>query len=177
MKVVLTQDVPNLGKAGEIKEVADRYVRDYLLPKGYVALATNSLIKLAQDLRKDERINMQIKQYFSLYFGLKITIMITPDRRASFKRVVVIKPVETRLLRKINQDLPSDLRQRYSDLIEKREAEALTPEEHTELLDLTDRVEQLEARRVKYLAKLARLRNATVTELIQELGIRPSAYV
>jgi large subunit ribosomal protein L9 len=47
MKVVLMQDVPNLGKAGEIKEVADGYGRNYLLPKGYAALATKGLIKQA----------------------------------------------------------------------------------------------------------------------------------
>ena len=49
MKVVLIQDVPNLGKAGEIKEVADGYGRNYLLPKGYASLATKGLIKQAQE--------------------------------------------------------------------------------------------------------------------------------
>jgi large subunit ribosomal protein L9 len=49
MKVVLTQDVPNLGKAGEIKEVADGYGRNYLLPKGYASMATKGLIKQAQE--------------------------------------------------------------------------------------------------------------------------------
>ena len=49
MKIVLTQDVPNLGKAGEIKEVADGYGRNYLLPKGYAAMATKGLIKQAQE--------------------------------------------------------------------------------------------------------------------------------
>lgn len=49
MKVVLTQDVPNLGKAGEVKDVADGYGRNYLLPKGYAQMATKGLIKQAQE--------------------------------------------------------------------------------------------------------------------------------
>lgn len=49
MKVVLMQDVPNLGKTGEIKEVRDGYGRNYLIPKGYAALATPGLIKQAQE--------------------------------------------------------------------------------------------------------------------------------
>jgi large subunit ribosomal protein L9 len=49
MKVVLMQDVPNLGKTGDIKDVADGYGRNYLIPKGYASLATKGLIKQAQE--------------------------------------------------------------------------------------------------------------------------------
>jgi large subunit ribosomal protein L9 len=49
MKIVLTRDVPNLGQAGEIKEVADGYGRNYLIPKGFAALATQGMIKQAQE--------------------------------------------------------------------------------------------------------------------------------
>ena len=55
MKVVLIQDVPNLGKAGEIKEVADGYGRNYLLPKGYAAMATKGLIKQAQERAESQK--------------------------------------------------------------------------------------------------------------------------
>lgn len=55
MKVVLTQDVPNLGKAGEVKEVADGYGRNYLLPKGFAALATKGLIKQAQERAESQK--------------------------------------------------------------------------------------------------------------------------
>ena len=56
MKVVLMQDVPNLGKAGEIKEVANGYGRNYLIPKGYAALATEGLIKQAQERAAAQRL-------------------------------------------------------------------------------------------------------------------------
>jgi large subunit ribosomal protein L9 len=38
MKVVFLQDVLNVGKAGETKEVADGYARNYLLPKKLVVI-------------------------------------------------------------------------------------------------------------------------------------------
>lgn len=48
MKVLLTQDVENLGKAGEIKTVADGYARNFLIPKGLVVPATEGAMKQAQ---------------------------------------------------------------------------------------------------------------------------------
>lgn len=49
MKIVLTKDVPSLGKAGEVKEVADGYGRNYLIPKGFATLASKGTIKQAQE--------------------------------------------------------------------------------------------------------------------------------
>jgi large subunit ribosomal protein L9 len=51
MKVLLTQDVYNLGHAGEIKTVADGYGRNYLLPRGMAVLATVGTLKRADAVR------------------------------------------------------------------------------------------------------------------------------
>lgn len=40
MKVVLAEDVKDLGKRGEVKEVADGYARNYLLPRKLAVPAT-----------------------------------------------------------------------------------------------------------------------------------------
>ena len=45
MKVVLLQDVPRLGKRGEVKEVADGYGRNFLLPRKLALLANPSALK------------------------------------------------------------------------------------------------------------------------------------
>ena len=55
MKIVLMKDVPNLGAAGEVKEVADGYARNYLMPKGFAVLATKGLIKQAQERAEAQR--------------------------------------------------------------------------------------------------------------------------
>lgn len=52
MKVILTQDVPDLGVAGDIKEVAMGYARNYLIPKGLAVVATASKVKTVQAEQK-----------------------------------------------------------------------------------------------------------------------------
>jgi large subunit ribosomal protein L9 len=42
MSIILTQDVPNLGKAGELVNVKPGYGRNYLIPNGYAVSATSS---------------------------------------------------------------------------------------------------------------------------------------
>lgn len=39
MRVILKKDVPNLGRAGELKDVKNGYARNYLIPQGFVMLA------------------------------------------------------------------------------------------------------------------------------------------
>lgn len=45
MKVVLRRDVPTLGKAGDVKEVADGYGRNYLIPRGLAAAASKTAME------------------------------------------------------------------------------------------------------------------------------------
>ncbi|MEN6324840.1 MAG: 50S ribosomal protein L9 [Syntrophomonas sp.] len=49
MKVILKQDVKNLGKIGEIKEVSDGYARNFLIPKGLADEATTNKLKETQE--------------------------------------------------------------------------------------------------------------------------------
>jgi hypothetical protein len=80
---------------------------------------------------------------------------------------------EAELLVAINQSLPAETQRRYDELIAKRRAEALTPEEYSELLCLTDEVEAYDTRRVENLVKLAQLRQVTLDQLMEDLGLRP----
>ena len=45
MRVLLLHDVPGVGKAGEIANVADGYGRNYLLPRKLAQLATAGLTR------------------------------------------------------------------------------------------------------------------------------------
>lgn len=51
MKVLLLKDVYKLGRAGDIKKVADGYGRNYLIPQGLAVLATPGAIKQAEYIR------------------------------------------------------------------------------------------------------------------------------
>ncbi len=52
MRVVLRTDVDNLGKRGDIREVADGFARNYLLPKGHAILAGSGVEAQAASMRR-----------------------------------------------------------------------------------------------------------------------------
>ena len=54
MKVLLLRDHDKLGKAGDVKNVADGYARNYLIPRGLAVLATGGALKQAETIRKAE---------------------------------------------------------------------------------------------------------------------------
>jgi large subunit ribosomal protein L9 len=45
VKVILRQDVPNLGEAGDVKQVAPGYFRNFLLPRGMAVEASEGQLK------------------------------------------------------------------------------------------------------------------------------------
>jgi large subunit ribosomal protein L9 len=57
MKVLLLKDVYKLGRAGDVKKVADGYGRNYLLPQGMAVLATAEALKGTERIR--EKANIQ----------------------------------------------------------------------------------------------------------------------
>jgi large subunit ribosomal protein L9 len=53
MKILLIKDVYKLGRAGDIKKVADGYGRNFLLPQGLAVLATAGALRQADRIRED----------------------------------------------------------------------------------------------------------------------------
>jgi large subunit ribosomal protein L9 len=51
MKVLLIKDVYKLGRAGDVKKVADGYGRNFLLPQGMAVLATAGAVSKAESIR------------------------------------------------------------------------------------------------------------------------------
>jgi ERCC4-type nuclease len=93
------------------------------------------------------------------------------------RKAQVLPAEEAQLLQQINQGVPTDLRAQYQVLRAKREAETLTPPEHQSLIKLSSQIEQIGADRLEALATLAQLRQVSLTELMQSLGIQPVTYV
>lgn len=81
MKVILQKDVINLGDAGEVKEVADGYARNYLIPKKFAIRASEGSAKMAlhqkrlADLKRDRRVK-SMKEVASSLEGQSIEIQV-----------------------------------------------------------------------------------------------------
>jgi hypothetical protein len=79
---------------------------------------------------------------------------------------------ESRMLEQIHHAIPTDVQTRFADLLDKRDALTLTEDEYTELLRLTDVIENQEAKRVLLLGELARYRGVTLEQVMRDLGIQ-----
>ncbi len=66
MKVVLLKDIQGLGKEGQVKDVADGYARNLLLPQGLAAPATKGVMKeleirQAADRKRQAQVDEEMK--------------------------------------------------------------------------------------------------------------------
>ena len=56
MKIVLREDVDNLGRKGDMLEVADGYARNYLVPRGLALKASKGIVKQAESMRRSREV-------------------------------------------------------------------------------------------------------------------------
>jgi large subunit ribosomal protein L9 len=52
VRIILLQDVPELGQAGDVKTVSDGYARNYLIPRGLVKQATAGDLRQLQQYKR-----------------------------------------------------------------------------------------------------------------------------
>ncbi len=81
MKVILLEDIENIGKRYEVKEVADGYARNFLIPKNLIKLATEKNLKWLEiqkgQLEKEaEQSLKQIEEIVSKIDGQEITLAV-----------------------------------------------------------------------------------------------------
>jgi large subunit ribosomal protein L9 len=78
MKVLLLKDVYKLGRAGEVKKVAAGYGRNYLIPQGLAARATEGALKQAERIKKHAaeeraRLNQELSAVSERLDGLTLS--------------------------------------------------------------------------------------------------------
>jgi large subunit ribosomal protein L9 len=81
MRIVLLQDVENVGKKYEIKEVADGYARNFLIPRGLAKEATEQALKwveLQKEIaeKKAEEDLKRVQELASKIDGFELTIPV-----------------------------------------------------------------------------------------------------
>ena len=78
VKVILRQDMENLGEAGEIVTVKPGFARNYLLPRGFAFEATSANLKVLEDERskaeqKTKRDYLEARRRASQLEGISLT--------------------------------------------------------------------------------------------------------
>lgn len=81
MKVVLLQDVNKLGRAGDVKTVADGYAKNYLIPRGLAIQATEGSVKVAELQKKavaarQARTESEIAELASQLEGKEVEVVV-----------------------------------------------------------------------------------------------------
>ncbi len=79
MKVIFLEDIPNVAKAGQAKEVADGYGRNFLLPRKLAVLASSTAAKYVEaqiraNARRQAETEVEMAELAKLLDGKDITI-------------------------------------------------------------------------------------------------------
>jgi len=102
MRVVLLQDVENLGKKYEIKNVKPGYARNFLIPRGLARLATKKTIEWAISQREkeikivEEKLK-EIKKLASEIEGKKIVIPVKVGEKEQLFEAVNCQKISEKL--------------------------------------------------------------------------------
>ncbi|MBI2543944.1 MAG: 50S ribosomal protein L9 [Candidatus Rokubacteria bacterium] len=59
MKVILLDDIPKLGRRGEVRDVAEGYARNYLLPHRLVLPASPQNLKQIEQIKQHQEVRSQ----------------------------------------------------------------------------------------------------------------------
>lgn len=102
MKVVLLKDIENLGKKYEIKEVAEGYARNYLIPRGLVKIATEDVLEWAriQQELKEKKAGEELEEIGKLVSkidGLEIEIPVKIGEKEQFFEKITSQKIAKRL--------------------------------------------------------------------------------
>jgi hypothetical protein len=85
----------------------------------------------------------------------------------------LLTPEEEAKLHAFATAIAPGTRRRYHILRRRLEQECLTPEEQHELGEITEEIENVNVKRLEYVAELARRRNQSLAHMVRLLNIRP----
>jgi large subunit ribosomal protein L9 len=106
MKVLLIKDVYKLGRAGDIKKVADGYGRNFLLPQGLAVLATEGAMKQVEKIKSQAEIrrNAQNQELKGIADQIKEQTLIFPAKAGETGKLygsITTQDIATALTEKI----------------------------------------------------------------------------
>jgi hypothetical protein len=96
--------------------------------------------------------------------------IVSPKQVDSIAPQIARETVLIREIDQIGEEFGADFWHRYHELVAERDNESLVPDgpEHVELIGMTDKLEEWNARRIGLLFELARLRKTPIDEVLRE---------
>ena len=110
MKVLLTKDVYKLGRAGDIKKVADGYGRNFLIPQGLAVLATAGALKQVDKIRSQAQVrrtelNSELKDLAAQVNGLTLVFAGKAGETGKLYGSITTQDVATAIQEKIRFEI------------------------------------------------------------------------
>lgn len=110
MKIVLRQDVPNLGESGSVQTVANGYARNYLIPQGMAVAATKGELKTAEHNaavkeRKVLRQEEQLRSYSEKIAGQRLSFTARAGEQGRLYGSITAAEIATQLSEKLGEEV------------------------------------------------------------------------
>jgi large subunit ribosomal protein L9 len=106
MKVLLLKDVYKLGRAGEVKKVADGYGRNFLISQGFAVLATAGAMKQIEKIKSQAEIrrsaqNSELKGLADQIQGVTLTFPAKAGETGKLYGSITTQDVATALTEQV----------------------------------------------------------------------------
>lgn len=110
MKVLLTKDVYKLGRAGDIKKVADGYGRNFLIPQGLAVIATAGALKQIEKIRSQAEVrrteqNSELKGLAEQINGLALSFSAKAGETGKLYGSITTQDVATAITEKTRYEV------------------------------------------------------------------------
>lgn len=110
MKVLLTQAVKNVGKPGDVKDVADGFARNFLIPRGMATIATAGTLKEAEahrqaEARREEKNTAQNQALGQRIEGTTVTLRARSGPQGRLYGAITAADVATALSEQLGQQI------------------------------------------------------------------------
>lgn len=127
--------------------------------KSNIQISVDEIIKGVSQLETSE-----IEKFLE-----EVSNLLTQRKRQEFAER------ETELLEKVKHPYPSELKARYNFLTDRMKADEISTNEHQELIEISNRFEEMDAQRLQWLLELSKIRNQPLEQLLKELNLPTSS--
>jgi large subunit ribosomal protein L9 len=110
MKVMLIKDVYKLGRAGDVKKVADGYGRNFLIPQGLAVLATAGALKQIEKIKGQAEVrrtsqNEELKGLSEQVNGVVLDFIVKAGETGKLYGSITTQDVATTLTEKVRFEI------------------------------------------------------------------------